>query len=233
LQLGQSGSPTRLNLAASIEEPAGGLIARALALPGLPPVSLRLDGEGPAAAWRGQLRATAGSARLDGHLMLAPGGPLALDLSAHAQDAGRLAPAIAAYVPPAVDIATRLRWHPGTRLDVQQLSIAAPEATVGLTGALDFNGNRVQASVDMTVADAARWGPLLAPAALRAAHVAGSVVGPLDQPAFELQMTADDLTAPDFAIARTEGRVAGRATLQQGHLVTGLSITGEGKASDL
>jgi translocation and assembly module TamB len=233
LQLGQNDAPARLTLGASIEEPAGGLIARALALPGLPRVSLRLGGDGPATAWRGRLQLAAGSTRVDGDLTLAVGEALAVEFSAHAQDAGRLVPAIAAYVPPAVDLAARLRWHPEERLDVQELSIAAPEATVALTGAFDFAGNRVQASVDMAIADAARWRPLLAPASLRAAHLAGTIAGPLDQPAFALLTTVEELTTPDLSIVHAEGRVDGRATLQDEHLVTDLSIVGQGEASGL
>src|SRR5262249_43399255 len=201
-------------LAASIEEPAGGLIAHALALPGLPPVSLGLGGDGPATAWRGRLQANAGSARLDGSLTMAVEEALTLDLNAHAQDAGQLAPAIPAYVPPAVDIETRLQWHPGKRLDVHQLSLAAPEATVRLSGAFDFDANQMQASVDMTVADATRWQALLAPTALRAAHVAGSIAGALDQPTFELEIATDGLTVPDVATAHVEGKVTGRATVE-------------------
>src|SRR5262249_32268570 len=199
----------------------------------LPPVSLRLGGEGPATAWRGRLQANAGSARLDGSLTMAVEEALTLDLSAHAQDAGQLAPSFGAYVPPAVDVVSRLQWHPGKRLDVQQLSLAAPEATARLSGSLDFDAGRVQGSVDMTVADAARWQALLAPAALRAAHVAGSIAGALDQPNFELEMTTDGLTVPDVAAAHVEGKVTGHATVENGHLVTGLSVAGEGKASGL
>ena len=231
LQFGQSGAPARLTLAATIEEPAGGLIARALALPGLPPVSLRLGGEGPATAWHGRLQAAAGPTRLDGNLTLAVDEALALEFSAHAQDAGRLTPSLATYVPPTVDLATRLRWQPGERLDIQRLSIAAPDATVALTGGFDFGGNHVQASVDVTVADATRWRPLLMPASLRTAHLTGSISGSLDQPTFDLQTTIDDLRMPEVTIAHSEGKVGGRALLQDKHVLTGLSIAGEGKAS--
>ncbi len=233
LQLGQRGSPAQLTLDASIDEPAGGLIARALSLPRLPPVSLRLGGNGPASDWRGQLRAVAGSTRLDGALSLAIDDALALDLIAHAQEAGRLAPDIAAFVPPSFDIAARLRWQPGQRLDVARLAIAAPEATAELTGGLDFDGERVQASFDIAIADAARWRPLLAPASIRAAHLAGSVSGPLGQPAFELQATADDLTAPDFAVARAEAKLTGRATLRDRHVLSAVSVAADGEWSGM
>jgi translocation and assembly module TamB len=233
LQLGQNGSPARLTLDVEVDEPAGGLIARALSLPGLPPVSLRLAGNGLATDWRGRLQAVAGPTRLAGDLGLAIDDALAVDLTAHAQEAGRLVPDIAAFVPPSFDIAARLRWQPGRRLDVARLAIAAPEATAKVTGGLDLDGERVQASFDVAIADATRWSPLLAPASIRAARLAGSVSGPLDQPEFELQVAADDLTAPDFAAAHAEAKVAGRATLRDGHVVSAVSLAADGSWSGM
>ena len=229
LQLVQRGSPARLTLNVGIDEPAGGLIARALALPGLPPVSLRLAGNGPAANWRGRLQAVAGPTNVDGNLDLAVDDALALDLTAHAQEAGRLAPTVGASVPPSLDVAARLQWRPGQRLDIARLAIVAPEATAKLAGGLDFDSGRVQASFDISVADAARWRPLLAPASIRSAHLAGSVSGPLDRPAFELQTTVEELTAPDFAAAHAEATVTGQATLRDRHVVTALSIAADGE----
>jgi translocation and assembly module TamB len=229
----QSGSPARLTLDASIDEPADGLIARALSLPGLPPVSLRLAGSGAASDWRGRLRAVAGSTRLDGAVALAIDDALSLDLGAHADEAGRLTPGMAAFVPQSFDIAVRLRWQPGQRLDVARLAIAAPEATVGLSGDLDLDTGRVQASFDAAIADAARWQPLLAPASLRTARLAGSVSGPLDRPSFALQTSIDELAVPQIGSGRLEAKVAGSATLRDRQVVTALSIAAEGTAGGI
>lgn len=49
-----------LRLAARLDEPEGGLLARAVGLPGLPPVRLDLDGRGPLDAFRARLDFTAG-----------------------------------------------------------------------------------------------------------------------------------------------------------------------------
>jgi translocation and assembly module TamB len=228
LQLGQSGSPAELTIDASIDEPAGGVIARALSLPGLPPVSLRLAGNGPTTDWRGKLQAQAGSTRLDGALALAVDNALSLDVDAHAQEAGRLAPQVGAFVPSLFDIAARLRWRPGQRLEIAHLAVRAPEATAALSGVLDFDSGRVQASFDVAIADAARWRPLLAPSSIRAAHLAGSVNGPLDRPAFELRAAVDDPAAPGIAAARAEAKLRGRATLQDGHVVSTVSIVADG-----
>ena len=47
--------PAEFALKADLAEPAGGLIARLLKLPGLPPVELSLDGTGPADRLAGQV----------------------------------------------------------------------------------------------------------------------------------------------------------------------------------
>ena len=233
LTFGQSGSPAQLTLDASIDEPAGGLIARALSLPGLPPVSLRLAGNGPTSDWRGRLQAVAGPTRLDGTLALAIDDALSLDLGAHADEAGRLAPGITAFVPPSFEIAGRLRWQPGQRLDVARLALSAPEATVALSGGVDLDGGSVQASVDVAIADASRWRTLLAPASFRTAHLAGSLSGPLDQPRFALQTSINDLVAPQISAARLEAKAAGNATLRDRQVVTALSIAAEGTSSGI
>src|SRR5262245_2273151 len=154
LQVAESGIPAGLTLAADIDEPQGGLIARALALPGLPPVSLQLAGDGPATAWRGRLEAAAGPTQVDADVTLAVGETLALAVEGRAQDVGRLAPGSPGYVPPSFDVAASVRWQPGRHLDIERLSLSAPEASAKLSGGLDFGSGRVQASLDVAVADA-------------------------------------------------------------------------------
>ncbi|MCU4181961.1 translocation/assembly module TamB domain-containing protein [Bosea sp. BH3] len=51
---------TRLRLAAKLDEPAGGLIAKVAGLPGEPPVKLDLNGDGPLDSFRSNLTFTAG-----------------------------------------------------------------------------------------------------------------------------------------------------------------------------
>jgi len=231
LQLAQSGSPAVLTLAAEVDEPAGGLIARALSLPDLPPVSLRLAGDGPAADWRGTLEAAAGPARIDATVALTLAQMLALGIDGRMQDAGSLMPRLTAFVPPSVDVAADLRWQPGRRLDIDRLSLAVRDATAELSGGLDFADDRIEASLDLAVVDAARWQALAAPAAFRSGRLRGTIAGTLDEPAFELQTTIDGLAAPDIAAERIVTNVLGRATLRDGHVVTAMSVTAEGRAT--
>ncbi|MFO1060296.1 MAG: translocation/assembly module TamB domain-containing protein [Dongiaceae bacterium] len=73
----------RFQLALHAEEPAGGLLASALDLPGKPPVRIALEGSGPASDWRGRLQAEAtGLADLAGPVTVA-GQRLGFDLAAH------------------------------------------------------------------------------------------------------------------------------------------------------
>jgi translocation and assembly module TamB len=73
----------RFQLALHAEEPAGGLLASALDLPGKPPVRIALEGQGPASDWRGRLQAAAtGLADIAGPVTVA-GQRLGFDLTAH------------------------------------------------------------------------------------------------------------------------------------------------------
>ena len=72
LQLAFEPKSTALKLGAVVHEPAGGLIAHAVKLDGLPPVNLDLDGDGKLDAFQSKLRFSAGplasvtgNARLD------------------------------------------------------------------------------------------------------------------------------------------------------------------------
>jgi translocation and assembly module TamB len=228
IHLAQAGTPPRLELGAKVAEPAGGLIARLLSLPGLPAVALSLDGAGPAADWRGKLAASAGDAALSADLALALEPTLALDLTGTARSLGFLAPDVAPYLPPALDLAARLKWQPGTELAVDRLAVSAPEAQVELTGAVDLAHDRLQGNAEVTVADATRWQPLLAPATLRSAHLAGSVSGSLDRPRFELTTAVEGLTAPEVAADHAEAKLAGEVTLADRSRATNLAVTGEG-----
>ena len=49
-----------LNLDLTVEEPEGGVIARAASIPGLPPVNASLRGSGPLSGWQGRLDGNAG-----------------------------------------------------------------------------------------------------------------------------------------------------------------------------
>ena len=60
VRLGFVPQSTRLQLAVKVAEPEGGLIARLADLPGLPPVTLDLNGDGPLDAFRSNLTFTAG-----------------------------------------------------------------------------------------------------------------------------------------------------------------------------
>lgn len=60
LRLGFVPTTTRLQIAARVDEPAGGLISSIADLPGRPPVQLTLDGDGPLDSFNSQLNFTAG-----------------------------------------------------------------------------------------------------------------------------------------------------------------------------
>jgi len=76
-------SGRRLTLDSYVDEPAGGLIARLLEIPDLPPVVVNLSGDGPLDGWRGRLRGSlADLAQLEADIELRGDSPLVFRISA-------------------------------------------------------------------------------------------------------------------------------------------------------
>jgi translocation and assembly module TamB len=79
-------SDRRLTLDSYIDEPAGGLIARLLEIPDLPPVVVNLSGDGPLDGWRGRLSGSlAGLALLEAGIELSGDSPMVFRASGTAE----------------------------------------------------------------------------------------------------------------------------------------------------
>jgi len=80
-------SGRRLTLDSYVDEPAGGLIARLLEIPDLPPVVVNLSGDGPLDGWRGRLRGSlADLAQLEADIELRGDSPLVFRISGWADN---------------------------------------------------------------------------------------------------------------------------------------------------
>jgi translocation and assembly module TamB len=118
------------------DEPAGGLAARLLELPGLPPVALRISGEGPLTGFAARLNLAAGpTIGAEGEVRVArAGAAYRATLGLGAQVSG-LVPDTAA---PIFEGTTRLDGdvvvHDDGRIEVPGVRVAAPVAMVELAG---------------------------------------------------------------------------------------------------
>ncbi|PWC63421.1 hypothetical protein, partial [Azospirillum sp. TSH20] len=217
-----------LNLSVNASEPAGGVMARALSMPGLPPVELALKGDGTLDDWTGKLTATAGEAasptgtlNADATIKKAPEGHL-LTLAA----GGNFAPLIAGLAgdtvtpligPSPTLNATVLRAPSGAiTLRPLALTVAAANATVNGDIGADYNSLNlrwtVQAGPDSTLHP-------LVPLSWREGVVEGSAEGALSALNVAVNATLRDLAADDPALSRLTGpetTLAARARIDTG-----------------
>ncbi|WP_029009795.1 translocation/assembly module TamB domain-containing protein [Azospirillum halopraeferens] len=213
-----------LDIALQASEPAGGVIARTLGLPGLPPVEIRVDGGGPLSDWGGTLVAAAGDllVNADAGIRAAEGGHLVTVTAG-----GALAPLVEAYagsaaVPlvgdePVLRAEVLIAPDGGLTLRPLTLDVAAGSARVSGTVAAGFD--RVDVDYRLEVAPGS---PLLAAAPGLAgadAVVTGTAAGPLDALAATLAARATGIATGDPALDPLLGdavEVAAAATVDTG-----------------
>jgi len=221
------GATGALTLRADIEEPSGGLIARALDLPGLPAVRLRLAGAGPPDDWRGRLEATAGAARLDAAVGVGLGDAVSVALDGRVLSVAVLAPDLAALVPPAIDLMLDLAWRPDRRLNLDRLVLSAPGANLDLRATVDLDDGALEGAATASLAGA-RLAGLLAPAAAEAARVEATFAGTLAAPRLDATVTLErpslDAARAALLTARLDSDAGGWPAI---------AVTGEGRIEGL
>ncbi|WP_247883692.1 translocation/assembly module TamB domain-containing protein [Azospirillum sp. B21] len=223
-----------LTLSVDASEPAGGVMARALSIPGLPPVQVSLKGDGTLDDWAGKLTALAGEAaapagtlNADATIKKGPEGH-ALTLAA----GGNFAPLIAGLagetVTPLIGPnptlnATVLRAPTGA-ITVRPLALTVAAATATVNGdiAADYNSLNLrwtlQAGPDSTLHP-------LVPLSWREGVVEGSAEGALNALNVAVNATLRDLAADDPALSRLTGPetvLAARARIDVGNGQVGL-----------
>ncbi|MFP5517224.1 MAG: translocation/assembly module TamB domain-containing protein [Alphaproteobacteria bacterium] len=223
-----------LTLSVDAAEPAGGVMARALSIPGLPPVQVTLKGDGTLDDWTGKLAAMAGEAaapsgtlNADATIRKVPEGH-ALTLAA----GGNFAPLIAGLagetvtplIGPAPSLnASVLRASSGAiTIRPLDLTVAAATATVNGDIAADYNSLNLrwtlQAGPDSTLHP-------LVPLSWREGVVEGSAEGALNALNVAVNATLRDLAADDPALSRLTGpetTLAARARIDVGSGQVGL-----------
>lgn len=195
LRLAQSGE-RELRLEAVVREPAGGLVARLLELPGLPAIDLSLRGSGPATAWTGRLDAEAGDASLGLDVELALDEAVRLALAGPIDPGGLAGPEPRELLPRPLTLDAAIAWAPGGALSVDRLALSAAGLELSLAGAIDSRAETVSAEAELAVTDPALLTRLADPARAEALHATATVSGRLEAPQLELDAGIDRPAAP-------------------------------------
>lgn len=213
-------STEQLDVAVSVQEPPGGVIATMAQFPGQPPVDLRLDGTGTLSDWRATLAGKVGDlGGVDGSVRIEPregGRRLTVDLGA---DAARLAPAgIAALLQGRTTLKAEAEIADAGPITIRQLEAAAAAGSVSVTGSLNPTGNQVDLAYKLQAGAASGFATLLPPGAgWDSLAVDGTAKGALDAP---------------VVVAAIRGAGLRQAPYGAGTLAVDLTATPQGPLSD-
>lgn len=199
-------SPYPLYLSAAFQEPANGAVSELLALPGRPPVSLNLVGDGPIDNWQGQAKASAdGLFDLNLDVQTQRSAEQGrFDLTASAD--GMIEPGFAGPVAASWQTA-RLTADVGMDGSVRQgeLTVDADAFTLAATGDLPAqDGGSLSARLEALPHPA--WTDLLPDAAWRSALIDLSLSNLRGAPTGEGFITLDGVSAGDMSLPRAQLR---------------------------
>jgi translocation and assembly module TamB len=198
----------RLGLEATVEEPAGGLIARLLGLPDLPAIALHLAGSGPATGWTGRLDATAGDATAGLDLSLALDDRIDLALAGTVDPGGLAGPELRDLLPRPVAVDAALAWVPGQALSIDRAALSAPGLDATVQGRIDQAAETIDATAELAATDPALIARLADPVRADALRATARISGNLAAPTLAVEATADQLVAPGIEATVVEAEAS-------------------------
>lgn len=189
-------------------EPAGGVIAGLVGVPGTPALTARIEGEGPLTAWQGTLAVAAGpDLTLEGSAHI--GGSDVENLTADLRLSGRVAalapPAVAPLADGPVSLALKGGYKSGD-VELADLALSSPAAaltgkgSLSADGTLAFNGH-------LALSDPARWQAIGVPLGWQVFGADVSAGGTLAAPEWQLTASLEgaDLSPVDPALTPLVG----------------------------
>ena len=179
----------RVSVDLTVEEPAGGVIAQALALPGAPAVQVDLAGNGTLEAWQATLRAQAGDdarADLDATVRTTDAGT-DLNVQGTAAFAALLDSALAPLVDGGVDLSVAATRRPDGSLSIAEAELTARAGTLQLSGTVDPQRQTMDIAVTVTAGSAEAFAALVPGLDWRTLTLDATATGPFLAP----DLTAD------------------------------------------
>ncbi|OYQ34957.1 hypothetical protein CHU95_10310 [Niveispirillum lacus] len=202
----------RMTLAAEALEQGNGLIAQLLGIPGRPPVSLTLKGDGPLTDWTGKATAKAGDAAdATAEFRIRPSGDkltFGLDLSGNVL--ALLPPALRPLVGPDLRIGAGGLVDPGMLLALDGVSIRTAAGTLSGGGQFDLQTRALNVGAWVEMPDGAFLSPLTAPATLSAFRGSLTLTGTPELPQLATDLALDTIRLPDLTVERLGVKLVGK-----------------------
>jgi translocation and assembly module TamB len=230
----------RLDLDLTMEEPAGGVIARAAGIPGLPPVNVALRGSGPLSGWNGRLDGTAGDIariRVDANIrgiQTAEGGQgYGMTIRGDAAFSPMLDPQTAGIVGDSVEFRAEAAIDPHRRIALTPARVTMAAGTLSLSGAYRLDPQELEFDYVVEAGPDSSLRALVPGLSWETIRLSGKVAGPLDQASSTIAVAlngglTDQAMASDPRLAQVAGpevKIAGNAVITPG--------TGEIRIDDL
>ncbi|PSC03363.1 hypothetical protein SLNSH_19005 [Alsobacter soli] len=197
---------SRLALNVDFNEPQGGLIAKAVNLPGQPPIDLKVQGEGPLDNFAASLNFVSGpDLGAQGRATVTrEGAARRVALALGARISALLPPVVAPIFAGSTDLAGDVLVGDDGALNVRQLDIAARAARLNVTGAVDPQNNidlrlairSVPTEGGRTRAGEAEIGRLV---------LDGTAKGPATSPTVQANLDGREISVPWGKVASVTG----------------------------
>lgn len=225
---------TRLQLAVKLDEPAGGLISKVVGLPGEPPVTLDLGGDGPLDSFGSTLIFNAGptiGARGDTRIDRR-GTERQLNLALDARIEGLMPAPVAPVFAGSTRLDGSVAFADGGGIDIRNLALVSALARLDVLGRYNADKTldiRVTAAArpnaeGKTVASGTEIGKLAFDATLK---------GPVAGPTVVATLDAQDATLPSGRFARLGMSFNATPTGVIGEPGTRITLTADGEASGI
>ena len=220
----------RLAVSLTVDEPPGGLIARLADLPGLPPVNVALQGDGPLSDWEATLEASAGDlAEVTADARLRPAEPgYTLLLDALARIAPLMPPELAPMVAEGVTLATDIKLRPDGAIDIADAELAAAAGTVTLAGSVGSNGNAIDLQYRVSAGEPDVFAAMLPDVGWNALAVEGQVTGTLAAPEIAVDLRAEQFAAGEAGAELITASLQATPSAPLDDPETTIALTGSG-----
>lgn len=215
-----------VDIAAS--EPAGGLVARAAGMDGLPPLDARVNGKGPIDAWDGQLSLSAGDvAHVTGAAgVRAANGGHRINLALDADVAKLLPPAVAPMFEQRTELSAIAFAQPAGTVDVETFSVRAAGFGFAAKGKVDPQGPSADLAFSAVAGEADRFAALAPGAAWKSVKLEGSLKGLLATPAVSARLDALGLSGAGYGAGTVAAEV--KTAPEGGNLNVSLQANAKG-----
>jgi translocation and assembly module TamB len=199
----------QLDLDLTVEEPEGGVIARAASIPGLPPVNVALRGSGPLSGWDGRLDGNAGDvARIGADanirgIQTAEGGQgYGMTIRGDTAFSRMLDPQTAQIVGESVGFQAEAAIDPNRQIALTPARVTMAAGTLNLSGAYRFDPQELDFDYVVEAGADSSLRALAPDVSWQNVRLSGKAAGPVNAPTITADLAADRIDAVQAAVDR-------------------------------